>query len=90
MEFLDHDALEEIALGATVLWSLGSVAGLEIAGAPFFLGEPANNGWAHPVPDPMSATTRPARLGHSLCRMVAALDAELSRPHSSGRPSAGA
>jgi len=24
------------ALGATVLWSLGSVAGLEIAGAPFF------------------------------------------------------
>ena len=33
------------ALGATVLWSLGSVAGLEIAGAPFFLGEPENNGW---------------------------------------------
>jgi PhnB protein len=26
------------ALGATLLWSLGSVAGLEIAGAPFFLG----------------------------------------------------
>src|SRR5215475_2261421 len=36
------------ALGATVLWSLGSVAGLEIAGAPFFLGEPANNGWESP------------------------------------------
>lgn len=36
------------ALGATVLWSLGSVAGLEIAGAPFFLGEPANNGWGSP------------------------------------------
>jgi PhnB protein len=36
------------ALGATVLWSLGSVAGLEIAGAPFFLGEPANNGWETP------------------------------------------
>ncbi|MFT3891015.1 MAG: hypothetical protein QM730_05225 [Anaerolineales bacterium] len=36
------------ALGATVLWNLGSVAGLEIAGAPFFLGEPANNGWESP------------------------------------------
>ena len=36
------------AFGATVLWSLGSVAGLEIAGAPFFLGEPANNGWESP------------------------------------------
>lgn len=35
-------------LGAAVLWSLGSVAGLEIAGAPFFLGEPANNGWESP------------------------------------------
>ena len=36
------------ALGATVLWSLGSVAGLEIAGAPFFLGEPERNGWETP------------------------------------------
>ncbi len=36
------------ALGATVLWSLGSVAGLEMAGAPFFLGEPGNNGWESP------------------------------------------
>jgi uncharacterized glyoxalase superfamily protein PhnB len=36
------------ALGARELWSLGSVAGLEIAGAPFFLGEPANNGWESP------------------------------------------
>jgi len=36
------------ALGATELWSLGSVAGLEIAGAPFFLGEPADNGWESP------------------------------------------
>ena len=26
------------ALGATQLWSLGSVAGMEIAGAPFFVG----------------------------------------------------
>ncbi len=36
------------ALGATLLWSLGSVAGLEIAGAPFFLGQPENNGWDTP------------------------------------------
>ena len=36
------------ALGANVLWSLGSVAGLEIAGAPFFVGEPADNGWESP------------------------------------------
>lgn len=36
------------ALGATLLWSLGSVAGLEIADAPFFLGEPANNSWESP------------------------------------------
>ncbi len=37
------------ALGAKVLWSLGSVAGLEIAGAPIFLAEPANNGWESPT-----------------------------------------
>jgi PhnB protein len=37
------------ALGATQLWSLGSVAGMEIAGAAFFLGEPAKNGWESPV-----------------------------------------
>ncbi len=37
------------ALGAKVLWSLGSVAGLEIGGAPFFLGQPANNGWESPA-----------------------------------------
>jgi PhnB protein len=36
------------ALDATVLWSLGSVAGLEIEGAPFFLAEPARNGWNSP------------------------------------------
>ena len=36
------------ALGASVLWTLGSVAGLEVAGAPFFVGEPANNGWESP------------------------------------------
>jgi catechol 2,3-dioxygenase-like lactoylglutathione lyase family enzyme len=37
------------ALGATELWSLGSVAGMEIAGARFFLGEPAKNGWESPA-----------------------------------------
>jgi uncharacterized glyoxalase superfamily protein PhnB len=36
------------ALGATELWSLGSVAGLEIEGAPFFVGQPENNGWDNP------------------------------------------
>jgi len=39
----------EKALGATVLWSLGPVAGMEIAGAAFFVGEPANNGWESPA-----------------------------------------
>jgi uncharacterized glyoxalase superfamily protein PhnB len=46
------------ALGATVLWSLGSVAGLEIASAPFFLGEPARNGWESPT-----------KLGITSCRV---------------------
>ncbi len=36
------------ALGATELWNLGSVVGLEVGGAPFFLGEPEANGWACP------------------------------------------
>jgi PhnB protein len=36
------------ALGARQLWSLGSVVGLEIDGAPFFLGEPESNGWSSP------------------------------------------
>ena len=36
------------AFGATVLWDLGSVVGLEIQGAPFFLGEPEANGWETP------------------------------------------
>ena len=31
------------ALGATELWNFGSVAGLEISGAVFFVGEPAKN-----------------------------------------------
>ncbi len=36
------------ALGAQVLWSLGSVAGLEIDGAPFFLHEPVKNSFDSP------------------------------------------
>jgi PhnB protein len=36
------------ALGAKELWSLGSVAGLEIEGAAFFVAEPARNGWESP------------------------------------------
>jgi PhnB protein len=36
------------ALGAIELWSLGSVVGLEVEGAPFFLAEPAKNGWESP------------------------------------------
>ncbi len=39
----------EQALGATRLWDLGSVVGLSVQGAPFFLGEPANNGWDTPA-----------------------------------------
>jgi uncharacterized glyoxalase superfamily protein PhnB len=38
----------ERALGATRLWDLGGVVGLEVGGAPFFLGEPENNGWESP------------------------------------------
>ncbi len=36
------------ALGAKVLWDLGSVAGLEIQGAPFFIGEPSLSRWSSP------------------------------------------
>jgi PhnB protein len=46
------------ALGATELWNLGSVIGLDVAGAPLFLGEPAGNGWSHP----MAAGTRTVRI----------------------------
>ena len=38
----------KVAMGATELWNLGSVIGLQIAGAAFFLGEPENNGWESP------------------------------------------
>jgi uncharacterized glyoxalase superfamily protein PhnB len=45
----------KLALGATVLWHLGSVVGMEIEGAPLFLAEPANNGWNSPTE--MGSTT---------------------------------
>jgi PhnB protein len=37
------------ALGASELWSLGSVAGLQIAGAPFFLHEQTSSGFESPA-----------------------------------------
>jgi len=46
------------ALGATTLWDLGGVVGLEIAGAPFFLGEPEGNRWDTPE----AAGTRTVRV----------------------------
>jgi PhnB protein len=46
------------ALGATTLWDLGGVVGLSIGGAPFFLGEPQNNGWDTPA----TAGTRTVRV----------------------------
>lgn len=39
----------EKALGARVLWSLGSVAGLQIGSAAFFLHEPVPNKFASPI-----------------------------------------
>jgi uncharacterized glyoxalase superfamily protein PhnB len=39
----------ECALGATRLWDLGSVVGLQLAGAPFFVGQPERNGWDSPA-----------------------------------------
>lgn len=36
------------ALGARLWWSLGSVAGLEIDGAPFFLHQPVKNRFTSP------------------------------------------
>jgi PhnB protein len=36
------------ALGAGLLWSLGSVAGLEFEGAPFFLHEPVKKSFESP------------------------------------------
>lgn len=39
----------ERAVGASQLWNLGSVVGLSIDGAPFFVGEPAKNRWQSPA-----------------------------------------
>jgi PhnB protein len=43
------------ALGATELWNLGSVVGLEIDGAPFFLHEPTRAGFD--CPEGLGGTT---------------------------------
>ena len=45
------------ALGATELWNLGGVAGLEIGGAPFFLHEVNPNNPAERSPDQIGATS---------------------------------
>jgi PhnB protein len=45
------------ALGATELWDLGGVAGLEIEGAPFFLHEANPNNPAEDSPDRVGATS---------------------------------
>jgi uncharacterized glyoxalase superfamily protein PhnB len=37
------------ALGATELWSLGPVVGLDVAGAPLFLHEPTDSGFDSPA-----------------------------------------
>ena len=41
-------AWDQAALGAELRWDLGSVAGLDIDGAPLLLGQPADNGWLSP------------------------------------------
>jgi PhnB protein len=46
------------ALGAAELWDMGPVVGLTVGQAPFFLGEPAGNGWDTPT----GAGTRTARV----------------------------
>jgi PhnB protein len=43
------------ALGATVLWNLGTVVGLEVEGAPVFLAQPESDGWNSP--DELGSTT---------------------------------
>jgi PhnB protein len=37
------------ALGATMLWDLGGVAGLSVDGAPFFIGEAESDHWDTPA-----------------------------------------
>ena len=60
------------ALGATELWSLGPVAGLEIQGAPFFIGEPEANGWEAPVSSPTRRLRRSIRAYLAGRRQIAA------------------
>jgi PhnB protein len=43
------------ALGADELWNRGSVIGLEIHGAPFFVGQPESDGWD--TPEAVGTTT---------------------------------
>lgn len=45
------------ALGASELWNLGGVAGLEIGGAPFFLHEANPSNAAEDSPDGIGATS---------------------------------
>ena len=45
------------ALGATELWNLGGVAGLEIDGAPFFVHEVNENNPAEESPDRVGVTS---------------------------------
>jgi hypothetical protein len=71
----------ERALGAIELWSLGSVVGLHIDGAPFFLQEPTNTGFVSPStsasttvrvevfvddPDALIRLSRPGLMGLSI------------------------
>src|SRR5688572_6794504 len=37
------------ALGATVLWDVGGVAGMSVHGAALLVGEPEGNGWSTPA-----------------------------------------
>jgi uncharacterized glyoxalase superfamily protein PhnB len=45
------------ALGADVLWDLGGVAGLSLAGAPFFVHEAVPGRAAEPSPNDVGMTT---------------------------------
>lgn len=45
------------ALGASVLWDLGGVAGLQLDGAPFFLHEAVPGRSREPSPDAVGMTT---------------------------------
>jgi len=45
------------ALGATLLWDLGGVAGLELAGAPFFIHEAVPGRRREPSPAAVGLTT---------------------------------